>query len=206
MKFTRCYAVSKAGADATVPFKTVDQHHYDSLKSLLEYHELTGLWSEDEIGQISRIWHFLVPWPDSAEGLQALKDLGIQVCTLSNGNVSLQEDLAKFAHLPWTHIFSSEHFGAYKPSPEVYLGAVEKLGLQPGDCAMVASHLADLEAARGCGLKTIYTERKQEEAWTEEEQVTTRKAGWVDVWVGLNDGEAGKGGFLEVARRLATQT
>lgn len=30
---------------------------------------------------------------------------------------------------------------------------------------MVASHLGDLEAAKECGLQTIYIEREAEETW-----------------------------------------
>ena len=133
-----------------------------------------------------------------------LNERGLQACTLSNGNVALLEDMARFAHLPWHRIFSSEHFGVYKPAPEVYRGAVKELGVEAGECAMVAAHLADLKAARGCGLRTIYVERAQEEAWSAEEIEKAKREGWVDIWVGLEDGDEGGRGFLEVARRLAT--
>lgn len=39
------------------------------------------------------------------------------------------------------------------------------MGLQPEEIAMVAAHLSDLKAAKSCGFKTIYVERKQEEDW-----------------------------------------
>lgn len=203
MHFTHNYSASKSDSgESNTPFKTVDQHHHDSLVTLLKEHDLKGLWNADEVSEISRIWHFLIPWPDTARGLQGLNDLGIETCTLSNGNVSLLKDMAKFAHLPWTHIFSSEHFGAYKPSPKVYSGAVKKLGLREEECAMVAAHLGDLKAAHECGLKTIYVEREQEESWTAEEIEAAKKEGWVGLWIGLDEGD-GKRGFLEVVRRLA---
>ena len=80
-------------------------------------------------------------------------------CTLSKGNLSLLNDLKANTKLEFTHVFSTEEFGSYKPNPAVYLGAVEKLGLIPTDCAMVAAHLGDLQAAKACGLQTIYVER-----------------------------------------------
>ena len=101
------------------------------------------------------------------------------------------------------HIFSSEHFRAYKPSPEVYIGAVQKLGLKVEECAMVAAHLGDLRAARDCGLKTIYVEREEEEDYSIEEIEKARSEGWVNIWIGLHDGKEGERGFLAVARRLA---
>ena len=111
--------------------------------------------------------------------------------------------MAKHANLPWTHIFSSEHFDAYKPSPKVYNGAVEKLGLQAGECAMVAAHLGDLKAARECGMKTIYVEREAEEDLSKEEVAQAKAEGWVDIWVGIEDGKEGEKGFLEVVKRLS---
>ena len=121
---------------------------------------------------------------------------GIQTVALSNGNRSLLSDMAEYAHLPWTHILSAfEDFGAYKPSFKVYLGAVEKLRLDPGECGMVAAHLGDLKAAKECGLRTIYIEREGEENFSREEIEQARE--WVNMWVGL-----GEGGTEEVGRRL----
>jgi len=62
---------------------------------------------------------------------------------------------------------------------------------------MVAAHLSDLEAAKGCGFRTVYVERSREEAWDAEKVAQTKKEGWVDVWV--NEDEKG---FLTVAERL----
>lgn len=62
---------------------------------------------------------------------------------------------------------------------------------------MVAAHLHDLEAARKCGLRTVYVERKQEEAWDEEKVREAKVEGWVDLWV-----EEGKQGFVTVAEQI----
>lgn len=66
---------------------------------------------------------------------------------------------------------------------------------------MVATHLGDLEAARGCGLRTVYVEREGEEGWSEERVEGAKREGWVDIWVKVEETDSG-GGFLEVARRL----
>ena len=73
-------------------------------------------------------------------------------------------DLKAHGNLNFTYLLSAEMFGSYKPSPKVYLGAAEKLSLQPSECAMVAAHLDDLKAAKSHGLQTIYVERLGEEA------------------------------------------
>lgn len=118
--------------------------------------------------------------------------------------MSLLTDLSAHGALPFTHIFSAELFGSYKPSPKVYLGAVEKLGLKPSECAMVAAHLADLKSAKDLGLQAIYVEREAEEDWGKEEVENARR--WVDLWVERGDvGTGGKGGFLTVAEKLGVQ-
>ena len=199
-EFTRDQARRKDSHEPS-PFKTVDDHHLDSLRALLQHHAISGLWTDDQVVHISRIWHHLDGWPDSSPGLTALKNKGLIICTLSNGNVELLADMAAHAHLPWTHLFSAEQFGAYKPHPSVYTSACAELGLEPGQCTMVAAHLADLEAARECGLQTIYVERVGEESWSTGKIHDAKSRGWVDMWVGIGDDSVG-GGLLEIARNL----
>ena len=198
--FTHAQA-SRHGKDDPIAFKTVDEHHHDSLRELLAKYEIDHLWTDMEVLEISRIWHHLDGWVDSSRGLQALRDMDFIICTLSNGNTSLLTDMALHARLPWTYIFSAERFGAYKPHPSVYLGACKELDLYPGECVMVAAHLGDLEAARACGLQTIYIERDQEESWAVEKVREAKRKGWVDMWVGSEENFVG-GGILEIGRKF----
>ncbi|POS78346.1 hypothetical protein DHEL01_v203251 [Diaporthe helianthi] len=169
----------------------------------------------DEVRELSLVWHRLTPWPDSVGGLRALGTtttggggggegegdgglgLGLVTATLSNGNRTLLEDLDAFGGLGFGRLFSAEDFGAYKPDPRVYLGAVERLGCEPGEVAMVAAHLGDLDAARKLGLRTVYVERDGEEDREVGSERYEAAKGWVDLWIGLDEG-----GFVEVARRL----
>ena len=192
------YCASRA-ADPNLPVVTIDEHHHESLKELLEKWELQGLWTQEKVKEISLIWHRLTPWSDSADGLAALSRR-FPTCTLSNGNISLLEDLRSFAKLHFTHIFSAESFGTFKPNKAVYLGGVEKLGLRPDECALVAAHLGDLQAAKRCGLSAIYVERPQEEGWKQDQIEQAKKDGWVDLWVTEKED-----GFHTVERELREQ-
>ena len=197
------YEFTSAQAKSPSPqFKTIDEHHYDSLKQLLDAHQITPLWSEEELREICQAWHELEPWYDTKAGLTALNALGIQTCTLSNGNVSLLKDLCAHSSLPFTQVFSAELFRAYKPSPQVYKGAFERLGFKPEETMMVAAHLGDLKAASQCGMRTCYVVRHKEEAWDEDTVSRAKEEGWVEIWVGLDDTRPEVGGFVEVARRL----
>lgn len=179
-------------------WKDIDAHHHDSLIELLDKWELSGLYTPAEISELSLVWHRLQPWPDSSEGIAALNALGLVTSTLSNGNTSLLTDLNEYGGLGFQKIISAEDFKAYKPDPKTYLGAAEKIGVQPGEVAMVAAHLGDLEQASKNGLRTIYVEREKEEAWGVEEERYAAAKDWVDLWVGVDEG-----GFVEVAKRLA---
>ena len=56
-------------------------------------------------------------------------------------------------------------------------------------------------------MRTVYVERPGEEGWGGEDVEAAKAEGWVDVWVGLDDGGGGGGGgFVEVARRLGVET
>lgn len=192
------YTKFTMGFDATtMPWKSIDDHHRDSLGELLEQWGLDGVYSAQEIESLSFVWHRLTPWPDSPDGLQAMRDLEITTATLSNGNVTLVQDLSDFGDLGFGPIFSAETFKVYKPDPKTYLGAVEKLGLQPGEVAMVATHMKDLAAAQSHGLRTIYVQRTQEEAWEEDDERYIKAKAALDMWVGLEED-----GMVTAAKRL----
>lgn len=190
--FTRSFRAGET------PWKDIDAHHHDSLVELLDKWELSGLYTPAEVRELSLAWHRLQPWPDASEGLAALQALGLVTATLSNGNTALLTDLDAYGALGFDKIISAEDFKAYKPDPSTYLGAADKIGVRPGEVAMVAAHLGDLDTARSNGLRTIYVERAQEEGWGVEEARYLAAKEWVDLWVGVD----ASGGFVEVARRL----
>jgi 2-haloacid dehalogenase len=143
-----------------LPWTILDVLHRQSLDRLVGEFGITGL-SEAELDHMNRVWHRLHPWPDSVAGLTRLKTRHI-IAPLSNGNVALLVNLAKFAGLPWDMVFGSEIAHHYKPDPEVYLGACAMLGLQPGQVMMAAAHNYDLGAARALGLRTGFFARPTE--------------------------------------------
>jgi 2-haloacid dehalogenase len=177
-------------------WRDIDTHHHLSLIDLLQKWNLAGLYTDDELKDLSLVWHSLDPWAESSEGIHLLNQK-FTTSTLSNGNPSLLQDLNKHGQLGFARLQSSADFKAYKPHPRVYKGAAEALGLQPGDVAMVAAHLDDLEAARACGLRTIYVERNREEDWSPEQDEYRNARSWVDMWV-----VEGEKGFVEVAARF----
>lgn len=138
----------------------IDALHRASLDALLPAHGLAAL-EEGARADLTLAWHRLHPWPDSVAGLARLKRR-LVIGTLSNGNVALLVNMAKFAALPWDVVLSAELFRHYKPDPETYDGAAALLGLAPGQVMLVAAHNADLRAARARGLATGFVPRPTE--------------------------------------------
>ncbi|RDB30011.1 hypothetical protein Hypma_013847 [Hypsizygus marmoreus] len=175
METTRNVAAGASGAS------NVDKMHREILDRMLDapnsrWGTVGRVLDEAERQSLNNVWH---RWPDSTEGLHALKKQ-IIISTLSNGNVRLLVDMAKHADLPWDMVFSTELFNTYKPlvlipitfydhlslpfrNPKAYLGAAHHLSLPPEKCAMVAAHIGDLRAAAAVGMKTIYIPRPGED-------------------------------------------
>ncbi|MFM6923495.1 MAG: haloacid dehalogenase type II, partial [Polynucleobacter victoriensis] len=138
----------------------IDVLHRTILDRVLDDFKITHL-SEEQKVHLNLIWHRLHPWADTVEGLHLLKKR-FKIVTLSNGNLGLLANMAKFAGLPWDLILSAEVFRHYKPDPETYLGVADIFDVQPHEVMLVATHTNDLKAAKSYGLKTAYVHRSLE--------------------------------------------
>ncbi|KAF7325234.1 Haloacid type II [Mycena kentingensis (nom. inval.)] len=176
-----------------VRFLIISEQILEDILSKDEWKQLGDKLDSAARDEINLAWHRLHGWPDSTPGLYALKKKFI-LAALSNGNVRLLIDMAKFANLPWDVVFSSELFASYKPNPKVYLGAAQHLSLNPENCAMVAAHAFDLRAAAALGMRTVYIPRPGEEPPDVGEVKSKAEGGDVDIVVDS---------FEELARLMA---
>jgi 2-haloacid dehalogenase len=142
------------------PWTILDVLHRESLELLIKEFGLEAM-TEAQRVHVNKVWHRLDGWPDAVGGLARLKSKYI-IAPLSNGNISLLTDIAKYTGLPWDLNLSTEVFGCYKPQPQAYLGACKALQLEPGEVMMCAAHNDDLLAARQAGLKTAFWPRPAE--------------------------------------------
>ena len=160
-----------------LPWTRLDDLHRMSLDALLERYGIESP-SEDERERFNKAWHRLDGWADSPTGLARLKTRYV-IATLSNGNVALLTNMAKYAGLPWDCILSAEIARHYKPDPETYLMAADILGLRPDEVMMTAAHKNDLKAAREQGLRTAFVPRPMERGPRAE--VDASAEDWIDV-------------------------
>jgi 2-haloacid dehalogenase len=145
-----------------LPWTKLDDLHRLALDEVLAELGVSSL-SDADKQELNFVWHRLNAWPDAPAGLARLKSRYL-IAPLSNGNLSLLTEMAKFAGLPWDCILGCDLFQHYKPDPETYLGAVAILGLRPDQVMMTAAHTGDLEAARRLGLRTAFVHRPFERA------------------------------------------
>lgn len=148
-----------------LPWMKLDDLHRQMLEATLKEFGIIAL-SEEEKRHLNSVWHRLKPWPDSVPGLQRLKSRFV-ITTLSNGNIALLTNMAKFAGLPWDCILSAENVRRYKPDPSVYLLVPQLFDLKPEQVMMVAAHERDLQAASNHGLRTAYVHRPLERGPTQ---------------------------------------
>lgn len=143
-----------------IPWTRLDDVHRMILEDLLKEFKINNLTEEEKV-YWTYVWRRLKPWPDSVEGLTRLKKKYI-IAPLSNGNIALMANLAKFGGLPWDAILGAELVKHYKRDNEVYLSAPYFLGLKPEEVMMCATHADDLRAARSNGLRTGFIYRPDE--------------------------------------------
>ena len=147
-----------------LPWTNLDALHLMGLKKLLPAY-LNGTPRKSLVGadleHITRMWHRLKAWPEAVAGLKRIKSKHI-IGTMSNGNVALLTNMAKFAGLPWDLVFSAEWVHHYKPDRETYLSAPRMLDLKPAEVMLVAAHKSDLDGAKQAGLMTCFVPRPKE--------------------------------------------
>jgi len=145
-----------------LPWTNLDALHRQALDELLSAFQINDHFTEDEKDYLNCVWHRLQPWPDAIPGLTHLRKRFV-LATLSNGNVALLVNMAKYSALPWDCILSAELVRAYKPDPRPYQMALNLLGLRSYEVMMVAAHQEDLRAAQAQGMQAAFVPRPLEQ-------------------------------------------
>jgi 2-haloacid dehalogenase len=103
----------------------------------------------------------LPPHPEVLGALEQLRSRGFRLATLTNSREEVargQLDQAGLAGF-FDHTFSVETVRRYKPAPEPYLMAAERLGTRPSEVRMVAAHDWDVWGAMQAGCAAAFIAR-----------------------------------------------
>jgi len=145
----------RAGGD----WVDLDTVHRGTLDAALAGHAVDLPGGDRE--RLVRAWRRLRPWGDVGPGLERLRQRHV-TATLSNAHVALLVDLLRHTGLRVDAVLSAELARAYKPDDRVYLRALELLGCEPREAAMVACHPSDVRAAAALGLRPVFVRRPRE--------------------------------------------
>jgi 2-haloacid dehalogenase len=108
-------------------------------------------------------YNHLDPFPDTLDALATLED-EYTLAVLSNGNPEMLETLAANTgideHVEF--IISADEVETFKPAPEVYENAADRLDTPLGDCALVSSNAWDIAGAAQAGMGAFWVNRKNE--------------------------------------------
>jgi 2-haloacid dehalogenase len=113
---------------------------------------------EDEI--LARM-SSLPPHPEVAPALQALKDAGLRLVTLTNNSASVVETQIKASGLAqyFERNFSVDEIRRFKPAPEAYRMVASGLSVETKDLRLVAAHAWDIVGAMRAGCAAAFIER-----------------------------------------------
>lgn len=142
--------------NGSLPRMNSDRIHRLALDGLADRYPALAL-TPVERDDLALVWHRLDTWPEVPAALERLRGRhqAVVLTLLSFASVIA---CSRRSGLVWDGIVSCEFLTHDKPAPEAYLACARLLGLAPEEIAMVASHPADLAAARRVGFRTIFVE------------------------------------------------
>jgi 2-haloacid dehalogenase len=111
--------------------------------------------------RLMNLYLTLDTFPEVPDVLGRLKASGLKTAILSNGSpamLSAAVEASKIGHL-LDAVYSVEDAGVFKPHPDVYRLAVDRLGLPPKAIAFSSSNAWDAYAASAFGLRVIWCNR-----------------------------------------------
>lgn len=123
-----------------------------------------------------------VPMPGMHELLNLLKQQGVTMAILSNGNdQSRQATVDALGIREYvTGVFSSDGLGVKKPEPACFAKVISQTGLEPEACLMVGDHpTVDILGAQAVGMSAVWLQGFHE--WPETMPLPPRITSLVDL-------------------------
>ena len=116
---------------------------------------------EEAVGHVLAGFPTLGVHPDVPAGLQHMADAGLRLVTLTNGSLSLSEQLLERAGIAALveRRLSVDDAGRWKPHPDAYAYAARQCDVPLERCAMLAVHPWDLGGAGRAGMTTGWIDR-----------------------------------------------
>jgi 2-haloacid dehalogenase len=102
----------------------------------------------------------LGPWPEAPEVLRRLSE-SVRIGVVTNCSEELGQRAAARVGVSFDTVVTAEAAGAYKPRPEPYRLALDRLGVRPSRALFVAGSPSDITGAGGAGMRVWWHNRLQ---------------------------------------------
>jgi 2-haloacid dehalogenase len=111
--------------------------------------------------RLMHLYLTLAPFPDAVGTLRRVRAIGMRTAILSNGSPAMLAPLVEAAGIGGLldAVMSVEEAGVFKPAPEVYRLAVDRLGVKPEEIVFLSSNGWDAWAASAFGFRVVWCNR-----------------------------------------------
>jgi 2-haloacid dehalogenase len=176
-----CEQLFPGKGNALAQLWRVKQLQYSLLRSLMGRHRDFWKLTEDSLAyavknlqlqatpetrkRLMDAYLSLALFPDVKPGLIALKNKGLRLAILSNGEPKMLEAAVANGGISGLleGIFSIEEVGIYKPSPRAYNLGPGRMKVSNAELGFVSSNSWDINGAASAGLITFWIQRSQGE-------------------------------------------
>ena len=140
------------------PYKTILS---DSLRQLCE--ERGWPFSPEDGEALVRSMRSWQPFPDTRPALERARAAGVRLVIVSNTDRDIIEHTLRQLDLPFDDVQTAEDVGAYRPAPEVFAAALERVGEPPERVLHVAFGFKyDIGPAQRAGMRAAWVNRHGE--------------------------------------------
>ena len=156
-------------------FWRTTQLEYTWLRSLMKRHKDFWQVTEDSLDKSMKVfginmgmkndllslYKVLSPYPEVREVLVNLKKKNFKLAILSNGTLSLLDQLVKSNNLKdlFDDLFSVEAVKVYKPDSRVYDLPVQKYKIKPQEILFLSANTWDVSGAGNYGYNSVWVNR-----------------------------------------------
>ena len=129
--------------------------------------------------QLARSMESWQPFPDTVPALRAAREAGLRLWIISNTDRAIIEHSLRHLEVDFAGVTVAEDCHAYKPSPRPFETALREIGAPHEEILHVAFGFKyDIASAQKLGLRTVWVNRKQEQAPGPERPDYE----WTDLW------------------------
>lgn len=136
--------------------RMIDAGDYVPYEQLVEAAARELRLSREAPSRLREAWRQMEPWPDTV----AVQRLRVPYAFVTNSSTDLAAIAVERSGLRPAFVLSAEEAGCYKPRPEIYRLACERIGSEPGETLFVAGAAYDARGAAAAGLRTVLVARR----------------------------------------------